>query len=106
MRMLLIRQTISIVFSTIVFVTFFSSCKLVLDGGVHEGNLNLAADFFVTPEVGNSDTVYTFDASISVDDADDFSQLLYRWDYNNDGVWDTEYINQAVSTYTFGRSNI
>jgi len=49
------------------------------------------ATYIVNPDNGSTDTVFTFDASSSVDEEDDAEELLVRWDWENDGTWDTEY---------------
>ncbi|UCE36637.1 MAG: PKD domain-containing protein [Thermoplasmata archaeon] len=40
-----------------------------------------------------------FDASLSFDPGND--QLGYRWDFENDGVWDTPYSNRPTASHTW-----
>jgi parallel beta-helix repeat protein len=42
----------------------------------------------------------TFDASSS-SDPDEWDILLYRWDFDNDGTWDTSYSIDSCITYIF-----
>lgn len=49
------------------------------------------AAFMVSPNSGTTSTVFQFDASISYDYEDPSSILMARWDWENDGLWDTEY---------------
>jgi parallel beta-helix repeat protein len=42
----------------------------------------------------------TFDASNSADQNED-DELLYRWDFDNDGVWDTEYSTEPTAVHTY-----
>ncbi len=48
----------------------------------------------ITPEEGNTDTIFSFDASGSFDSNDPVEALLFRWDFDGDGNWDTEYSNE------------
>ncbi len=54
----------------------------------------------VTPELGSTATTFQFDASQSYD-REDGPGLEYRWDYNNDAVWDTAYAPIPVTTWGF-----
>lgn len=57
----------------------------------------------VNPLIGYSNVLYVFDASESYDNEDVKSTLMYRWDWNNDGVWDTEYtIEEKDNQYFSG----
>ncbi|MCK5765032.1 MAG: hypothetical protein KAH26_03560 [Bacteroidales bacterium] len=47
----------------------------------------------IIPEAGTTDTIFTFDASGSYDQEDSLTDLLFRWDYEGDGEWDTEFSN-------------
>ncbi len=59
------------------------------------------ASFCVEPLLGLIDTEFQFDAS-SVSDAQDSSALLQvRWDWDNDGVWDTPYSTLKTTSYKF-----
>ena len=46
-------------------------------------------------------TVFQFNASQSVDPEDGTSGLLYRWDWENDGLWDTNYSSNPIITHQF-----
>ena len=63
-----------------------------------EGSKPPVADFTITPETGTTMTIFTFDAGSSSDVEDPIEVLLVRWDWENDGVWDTDY--RAVKTDT------
>ena len=45
----------------------------------------------VSPLSGTTSTIFNFDASNSYDDEDSSSVLQVRWDWENDGTWDTDY---------------
>ncbi|MFC1564136.1 SUMF1/EgtB/PvdO family nonheme iron enzyme [candidate division KSB1 bacterium] len=42
-----------------------------------------------------------FDASVVYDAQDPESDIEIRWDYENDGVWDTEYSTDKTSSHTY-----
>lgn len=68
---------------------------------ITEVNTPPVADFTVDPETGGTTTIFTFDASGSYDETDDLSVLEARWDWNNDGVWDTSYSTDKTATSLF-----
>ena len=59
------------------------------------------ASFTITPSLGNILTDYQFDASSSYDNEDSTSELEVRWDWENDGVWDTGYTTEKVISHVF-----
>ena len=52
------------------------------------------------PYEGDEGSTINFDASGSYDP--DGQSLKYRWDFNNDGVWDTEWSVEQTASYTWG----
>jgi len=61
------------------------------------------AVFSVEPASGTTETIFTVDASGCSDQEDPASALNVRWDWENDGVWDTEYsvIKNATCQFPF-----
>ena len=57
--------------------------------------------FSVFPQSGNIVTDFSFDASPSYDDVDSTLSLKYRWDWEGDEIWDTEYLSEPVITHRF-----
>ncbi len=55
----------------------------------------------VDPETGPPSTTFVFDASESHDDKTPSEELLVRWDWNSDGVWDIEYTNEKTAEKIF-----
>ena len=51
------------------------------------------------PIKAKKDEILTFDASESYDI--DYDELEFRWDYNNDGIWDTEYTKNPQNSYVW-----
>ena len=50
----------------------------------------------IVPESGNTDTIFSFDASGSYDYEDPFEDLLFRWDFDGDGSWDTDFTDEVI----------
>ena len=63
-------------------------------------NTDPVATFSVTPTSGDTNTIFTFDASQSTD-SEDQSSLLVRWDWNSDHVWDTPWSYDKQATHEF-----
>ena len=59
------------------------------------------ASFTVTPDSGYRSTTFNFDASGSSDNEDPLSSLQVRWDWENDGIWDTEYSTIKLNTHQY-----
>ena len=59
------------------------------------------ADFSISPQTGNTDTLFTFDASASYDEETPAAELEVRWDWQNDGDWDTDYTTEKTHQRKF-----
>ena len=59
------------------------------------------ASFTVDPTSGTTDTIFNFDASSSIDSEDETAVLQVRWDWENDGTWDTNYSLSKTATYQY-----
>ncbi|HEX05177.1 MAG TPA: PKD domain-containing protein, partial [Bacteroidetes bacterium] len=59
------------------------------------------AAFTVNPPAGIIETEFTFDASSTVDEIDPLEDLLFRWDFNGDGVFDTGWSSDPMATHTY-----
>ncbi len=66
------------------------------------------ANFSWTPASGDPSTVFTF-TSTSFDAQDPSNLLQIRWDWENDGVWDTPWSHDAMAQHQFavpGNDNV
>lgn len=54
-------------------------------------NTSPVATFSVTPQDGTLETDFQVDASSCRDGEESACQLLVRWDWENDGIWDTPF---------------
>jgi hypothetical protein len=59
------------------------------------------AGFVVTPSIGNADTYFVFNASLSYDKEDPLSALKFRWDWQGDGIWDTAFSSSPYQTHSY-----
>lgn len=64
------------------------------------------ADFIVSPESGDRNTMFNFDASQSIDSEDAIEELLVRWDWTNDGSWDTDYSSTKITTHQYSLNGV
>ncbi len=66
-------------------------------------NANTAptASFTITPSNGNTSVTFQFDASDCSDNEDQTSVLEIRWDWENDGNWDTQYSTNKTATHQY-----
>ncbi|HKL23266.1 MAG TPA: FISUMP domain-containing protein [Candidatus Nanoarchaeia archaeon] len=58
-------------------------------------------DFDVSPESGTEKTVFEFDASMTYDDEDDFDDLFFRWDFEGDGIWETDFEKEYFKEHKY-----
>jgi formylglycine-generating enzyme required for sulfatase activity len=66
------------------------------------GNTAPMASFTVIPGSGMTDTDFQFDASLCTDSEDADSALVIRWDWENDGTWDTAFSTTKTATHRYG----
>lgn len=59
------------------------------------------AMFTATPSIGNSSTIFSVNASYSNDVEDSLGILMIRWDWDNDGTWDTAWSSVKTSTHNY-----
>jgi peptide/nickel transport system substrate-binding protein len=62
------------------------------------------ASFTVVPTTGDTLTSFEFDASGSSDSEDAVVDLEVRWDYENDGTWDTGWSTEKATDHLFSAS--
>jgi len=62
------------------------------------------AEFSFSPPAGIINTIFTFSASSSTDDRDNATSLEYRWDFNSDGNWDTQWKTEDEVSHSYSES--
>jgi uncharacterized protein (TIGR02145 family) len=81
------------------FLAFNLSCK---KDPTSSKNTSPIASFTITPESGGTTaTTFTFDASGSTDNEDATTALQVRWDWNNDGTYDTDFSTTKTATHKY-----
>lgn len=69
-------------------------------------NTTPRADFTITPEVGVIGETLTFDASSSSDRESGSNKLAFRWDWDNNNVFDTPFTYNSVATHAFNSAGV
>ncbi|TET90281.1 MAG: hypothetical protein E3J35_07215 [Methanomassiliicoccales archaeon] len=70
------------------------------------GNDPPTASFTVTPETGDVNTLFTLDASSSSDMDEPSDALEVRWDWEDDGVWDTDWSKTKTTQHRYENPGI
>jgi uncharacterized protein (TIGR02145 family) len=66
-----------------------------------KGNLSPVANLIAFPSIGDTSILFEFSAGESVDDRSFKIALQYRWDFNGDGVWDTDFSRISDIAYRY-----
>jgi len=69
-----------------------------------KNNNSPMAVFTVYPNRGDSTTIFSFDAGLSSDAEESVFGLYIRWDWESDGIWDTEFTREKTVNHIFDRS--
>jgi uncharacterized protein (TIGR02145 family) len=85
---------------TLIVIFFLLYCSDPSSNDKNE-NTHPTASFSFTPDIGDKTTVFEFNASNSSDKEDSTSSLEVRWDWENDGIWDTEYSDTKIISHQF-----
>lgn len=99
MKNMISRFTL-IILSTLLVISF-NACDKETNEEEPPANTAPAASFTVQPPSGGTNTNFLFDASGSTDGQDALTALQFRWDYENDGTWDTQYSNDTNSHHKY-----
>ena len=62
------------------------------------------AFFTISPPIGDTSTMFSFDATGSTDRETASEQLEVRWDWENDGSWDTDYSPEKVASHQYSNA--
>ncbi len=76
-----------------------------------EGNISPTASLVITPTTGTMTTTFTMNVQGSTDDHDAIADMSVRFDWTDDGVYDTGWLNasqlwQNTFTYVFGQITV
>lgn len=64
-------------------------------------NTHPTASIAIQPESGSMATIFEFDASGCTDNETSTNQLQVRWDFENDGTWDTNYSTTKTASHQY-----
>jgi uncharacterized protein (TIGR02145 family) len=59
------------------------------------------ASFKITPETGLTTTIFSFDATSTTELSQKDAPVFIRWDWENDGIWDSPYSTKSVYNHRF-----
>jgi len=73
----------------------------LLVGGELESNRRPQPSFTRSPDPATTLNLIAFDASTTTDDIDAVHELRYRWDWDDDGEFDTVFTNETVAVHRY-----
>ncbi|MBN2280788.1 MAG: family 16 glycosylhydrolase [Candidatus Marinimicrobia bacterium] len=62
--------------------------------------------FSVSPDSGYLDTEFLFDGNLSLDSDEGNENLQVRWDFESDGIWDTEFSSEKISSHRYNSAGL
>lgn len=68
---------------------------------VEQGYSPPQPQLIVSPDSAHLLTDFHFDASLTHDDEDSLETLLFRWDFEGDQIWDTEYSSSPLMSHRY-----
>ena len=84
--------------SVLLIAAVFVSCESDSENETYHSPY---AHFSVSPNGGSPDSVFTFDATDCTDEETPDSLLEMRWDWDNDGTFDTEWSTESIVTHSY-----
>ena len=82
----------------LITVLFNISCKKNPTTSINKTPM---ASFTISPTTGTTATMFNFDASGSTDNQDETTVLQVRWDWEDDGTYDTNFSTIKTETHQF-----
>lgn len=89
-----------VIFVLALLICSIQSCKVEEDFGA---NTVPAAKFSIKPESGPALAVFTFNAAGCEDKEDSPGLLQIRWDWENNGQWDTDWATEKITTRQYNQ---
>ena len=90
----------------VAFVVDASGFRGDPDTFVYHIDLPPSPHFSFSPETLYTDMVVTFNAEKTIDKESPFEKLMFRWDFDGDGVFETDYSSNDKVTHKFIRQGI
>lgn len=60
--------------------------------------------FTVSPLQGDTDTEFEFRASVATPGGQNTDSFKYKWDFNGDGIWDTNFSSSKTAFHTYAKT--
>jgi uncharacterized protein (TIGR02145 family) len=73
---------------------------------VYHKNRHPAASFSVSSLTGNLNTRFRFDSWSTRDPESSPTQMTYRWDFDGDGNWDTDYMAELITMHQYDKPGV
>jgi len=73
---------------------------------VYADSIPPTASFFATPDSSSVNTIFFFDAGGSSDQYTPLEEIQFRWDWQNDGIWDTPFTNDTCIYHKYDVSGV
>jgi uncharacterized protein (TIGR02145 family) len=75
------------------------------EGEIQSPNQAPSANFVISPESGTPQTMFNFDANSTTDDKTPPEELFYRWDFEGDGAWDSNWTQgKTLENHLYGEA--
>ena len=100
-REVMVKRSLLVI--SIVALILNISCK---KSPTSSKNTTPTAAFTVNPSSGTTDTSFEFDASGCADNEDNTSVLQVRWDWDNDGNYETNFSTTKISNHKYDNPGI
>ncbi len=94
-------KMLSLVLASLISLVLFVSCSDDSSTEPEDVNTKPIANFIVSPDSGVVGTEFSFDASASSDAEDVIDSLKVRWDFDNDGNFETEWSLEKTAVYKY-----
>ncbi len=88
-------------FGTISLITLFVCFPLLFPSCEEEKNNTPTADFTIDPYFGTIETTFIFDANLVQDLEDPSEELMVRWDWESDSIFDTDFSTTKIIEHKF-----
>ncbi len=87
---------------------FYESSGLIISIGLLVPLMQsmMNPEFSVSSKVGTVVTKFQFDSSKSTTSKNKNSDLKFRWDFDNDGAWNTDFSSNPVTSHTYETTGI
>jgi len=102
MKKIIVKSIYALMFVLLLSSVIMTGCKKEKE--IYE-NKSPVASFSISSKssstLGHIGSLFKFDASACSDDSTPISELMVRWDFDGDGIYDTEWSTDKLSSYKY-----